>query len=79
MFRAEYQVIFSVHEETKNLHIHFLVNAINIHTGKALNNGPNILKDIQIKISYILAMPAAWSGTKQLRLVNLGYYRLKDL
>lgn len=39
IFASEYQVIYAVHENTDNPHIHFLVNPINIHTGKLLNIG----------------------------------------
>ena len=69
IFRADHQVLFAVHEEKDNLHIHFLVNTIDLHTGRALNNGKTFLRNLLQQISYILALPSTWSGKTPVRLM----------
>ena len=39
----DYQVIYAVHEETENLHIHFIVGTVNLRTGMAFDTGANTI------------------------------------
>ena len=35
-FNGQYQIVFALHENTENPHIHFVVNTVNFMTGKKL-------------------------------------------
>lgn len=69
LFRADYQVLFAVHEEKQHPHIHFLVNTADIHDGRTISVS---LKQLQDQIGYILALPSLWSGKRPIQL-KTGY------
>lgn len=71
IFADEYQVIYAVHENTDNPHIHFLVNPVNIHTGKLLNIGKATYRNLLIDIRVILQCPSMNGHHKPIELINL--------
>jgi len=74
IFAGEYQVIYAVHENTENPHIHFLVNPINIYTGKLLDMGKAAYKDLLFQIHVILQCPSMNGKHKPIKLINPGAY-----
>ena len=47
-YRSRFQVVFSVHEETDNLHIHFAINTVSFIDGKKLHEGMEELYALEI-------------------------------
>ena len=66
----DYQVIFAGHEETENLHIHFIVGTVNLRTGMAFDAGANTLRYLHSQVGEILRMSGLWLGEKQVRLMG---------
>lgn len=71
LFQNEYQVIFAVHENTENIHIHFVVNSTNLLTTKSLNLSNWFLERLYENIETILKLPALWHGKNKVHLLSL--------
>ena len=65
-FGTEYQVLFGVHEDTDDLHVHFFINATNIYTGRMLNFNIGFIRGLMNHIRMILNIPGLWFGKKQI-------------
>lgn len=53
-FYPEYQIIYAVHEDTNNIHIHFLINTVNVYTGNLLNMDKRLFYNLMTEITIIL-------------------------
>ena len=51
-YSNRFQIIFSVHEEKKNLHIHFVVNSVSYIDGKKLHEGYDQLYGLESYCEY---------------------------
>lgn len=55
LFGGYYQAVFAVHEDVENFHAHFLVNTVDLCTGKILTISPSgfkqILKDVELQMT----------------------------
>lgn len=65
-----YQVIFAVHEDREYLHIHFLVNPVNLYNGNLLDFGKQGFRGLLIKVQDILDMPHIWCGKQPVKLMR---------
>lgn len=74
IFSHEYQVIYAIHENTDNLHIHFLVNPVNIYTGKLLNISKATYKNLLLDVHVILQCQSQNGRHKPIKLRNLDAY-----
>ena len=54
-FADEYQLLISAHQNTDNLHLHFVQNTINMLTGKKLNLTKGDMLDVKIHANKVLA------------------------
>lgn len=63
-----YQIIYAVHEDTDNLHVHFFINSTCIYNGKMLNYGKQKLYEIRSVIELQLKIPSLWCGARPMRL-----------
>ena len=54
-FANEYQLLISVHQNTDNLHLHFVQNTINMLTGKKLGLTKGDMLDVKIHANKVLA------------------------
>ena len=66
----DYQAVYAVHEETENLHIHFIVGTVNLRTGMAFDAGANTLRYLHSQVGEILQLPGLWLGEKPVRLMG---------
>ncbi len=66
----EYQIIYAVHEDSTNLHVHFFINATSLYNGKMLNFGKQTVREIQNITKLILKIPSLWYGAKPVRLIT---------
>ncbi len=65
---VDYQILYAVHEDSSHLHIHFLINSVNIYDGKMLNFGKQTITRIEYFFRQILQMPTIWCGERPLNL-----------
>ena len=49
----EFQVLWGVHADSANLHIHFVVNTVNYRNGKMLSEGYEDLKQLKLFVANI--------------------------
>ena len=70
VFCEHYQIIFAVHEKPKQLHIHFLVNTVDIHDGSLFDLNKYTLQVIWSHVEFILRCPYLWGGTKKIKLYS---------
>ncbi len=47
MFSGQYQVYYGVHEDTKNLHIHYVINAVSHVDGKKWHKSKKKLEEME--------------------------------
>lgn len=43
-YAPKYQIVFAVHEDTENIHIHFILNTVSFVDGHKFNEGPAELR-----------------------------------
>lgn len=53
-FFRGWQVVFGIHTDTDNLHIHFVVNCTSYETGKAFDMGPAGLQEVKEYIKAVV-------------------------
>lgn len=53
-FFQGWQVVFGIHTDTSNLHIHFVVNCTSYETGKAFDMGPAGLQEVKDYIKAVV-------------------------
>lgn len=53
-FFRGWQVVFGIHTDTDNLHIHFVVNGTSYETGKAFDMGPAGLQEVKEYIKAVV-------------------------
>ena len=70
LFRANYQIVFAVHEETDNLHLHFILNTVDLYTGQPFDCGKATVRSLHQLVGDILSMPGLWCGRKSVRLMG---------
>ena len=72
-FGDEYQVIYGIHEDTKNLHAHIIVNTVNLRTGLLLPS--NRTKDFEMYewMSLFLKLTSHWKGNFPINNLYLHY------
>ena len=72
-FGDEYQVIYAIHEDTANLHVHILVNTVNLRTGLLLPW--NYTKESQLYewMSLILKLNNYWNGKYPINTLHMYY------
>lgn len=68
LFYPDYQIIFAVHEDRDYVHIHFLINTIDLYTGKTIHMDKGFYKRLHYKIRIILLCPALWHGRNKVLL-----------
>ncbi len=68
-FQNEYQVAFAVHENTENIHIHFVINTTNLLTGRSLNLSNWLLERLYDNVEMVLKIPALWHGKNKVYLL----------
>lgn len=66
---AQYQVIFSVHEDKSHLHIHILLNTVDLTNGTLYNCDMYNFHAIREHISFILKTYHLWYGSHPLSLL----------
>ena len=49
-----YQILMTAHFDTDNLHLHYLINSVNIHTGQKFTSGRLDLHKFKLYINEIL-------------------------
>ena len=49
----DYQIISAVHQDTENLHIHFVMNTVSLVDGHKFNEGPKELADFLVYLNSI--------------------------
>lgn len=65
-----HQVIYAVHEDTSNLHIHILLNTVNIANGSLFDNNIPAFYGIRDTVDYVLKNYLLWLGEKPLKLFS---------
>ena len=70
IFLNYYQVIFAVHEKTGQLHIHFLVNTVDIHDGSLFDLNKYTLNNLCLQVQFILRCPYLWGSKKKIKLFS---------
>lgn len=66
-YSNKYQIMFSVHENTNHLHIHFVINTVSFLDGKMFSEGPadhyrfrqyvlNLIDELDRDVAYQMAM-----------------------
>lgn len=65
---AQYQVIFSIHEDKNHLHIHILVNTINLTNGVLYNSDQRNFYIIRNHVDFVLHSYRLWYGEHPLTL-----------
>lgn len=53
-FSDDYQYILSVHNNTKNVHAHVILNAVNVHTGKKFSQSKAEMLDFRDYVNTVL-------------------------
>ena len=59
---AQYQVIFSVHENTNHLHVHILVNTIDLTNGMLYNCDMHNFYAVRDHVKFVLQSYRLWYG-----------------
>ena len=67
---AQYQVIFSIHENNSHLHIHILVNTIDLTNGMLYNCDMHNFYAIRGHVKFVLQSYRLWYGNHPLRLLE---------
>lgn len=65
---AQYQVIFSVHENTNHLHVHILVNTIDLTNGMLYNCDMHNFYAVRDHVKFVLQSYRLWYGNHPLLL-----------
>lgn len=50
IFSGQYQVYYGIHEDTKNLHIHFAINAVSYVDGKKCYKSKKEMKELEARM-----------------------------
>lgn len=61
-YSDRYQIVYSVHENTKNLHIHFVMNTVSFRDGLMFSEGPAELQQFKNYVQQLI--------NEQIRKVN---------
>ena len=67
---AQYQVIFSVHENNSHLHVHILVNTIDLTNGMLYNCDMHNFYAIRGHVKFVLQSYRLWYGEHPVRLLE---------
>ncbi|MBT9751518.1 relaxase/mobilization nuclease domain-containing protein [Coprococcus comes] len=67
---AQYQVIFSIHENNSHLHVHILVNTIDLTNGMLYNCDMHNFYAIRDHVKFVLQSYRLWYGDHPLRLLE---------
>ena len=67
---AQYQVIFSIHENNSHLHIHILVNTIDLTNSMLYNCDMHNFYAIRGHVKFVLQSYRLWYGNHPLRLLE---------
>ena len=72
----EYQTIYAVHEKGSkkygdyNVHVHFVINTVNINTGKQYPHSKIVFQELLYHVAQLLRMPYLWGGSRSIKLLS---------
>ncbi|MCD8015650.1 MAG: relaxase/mobilization nuclease domain-containing protein [Lachnospiraceae bacterium] len=66
--RDQYQIIYAVHEDTNQLHTHFLLNTTNLYTGRQYQFYNRDLQTFLDLLETLLRCPNLWRGHYKIKL-----------
>ena len=73
-FGYEHQVLYAVHEDSKSLHVHILVNTVGLYNeGRLLRWDYSKKAEIYEWLSMILKMPYYWKGNHPIENLKMVY------
>lgn len=70
LFFPEHQMLFAVHENSENLHIHLLLNTINCMTGNTIHMDKSFFGRFHYALRTILSCPSSWGGYRPVKLMD---------
>lgn len=56
-YADEYQIIYALHENTSNPHLHFAINTVSFIDGKKFNRGKGDLYQLREHIDFVTKLP----------------------
>ena len=59
-FQNKFQIIFAVHENEPNIHLHFIINSVSFSDGKKYNEGPYDLDNLRRFIEDTTGLKCRW-------------------
>lgn len=64
IFFEGYQTVYAVHEDTNNVHVHFMVNATNFYTGKKFENKRETFEHIAAMCPAVIVLNTPYGQTR---------------
>lgn len=61
-FQNKYQIVFAVHENQPNIHIHFIINTVSFVDGLKYNEGPYDLDNLRKFIEEMTGLKCCWDS-----------------
>ncbi len=69
----DYQILYGIHDDTANLHIHFIVNTVNFRNGYLLPWNYTMEHEIYNTIKLILQLNCSWHGKYPIKNIEAHY------
>lgn len=70
-FSNGYQVVYAVHQDSDNVHVHFVVNTVSCMDGHKMNRGIDDYYALGSHVRTCLHMKQLWDGTEDSRIKDL--------
>lgn len=77
LFFGGYQTVYAVHEDTHNVHIHFMVNATNFYDGKKFENKRETFEHIVVMCPAMIVLDSPYG--KERLYCRVFYHNEEDL